>query len=781
MSGYVEDAETGEQLIGATVYITELETGTASNVYGYFSITLDEGTYNIVTSYVGYESHSEKIVLKSNQVFNFKLKPSVVLSEVVVSGEATDKIEEKTQMSSIKVSMEKVNKLPAFMGEKDLVKTIQLLPGVQSGSEGSSGLYVRGGGPDQNLMLLDGVPVYNASHLFGFFSVFNSEAINSVELIKGGFPARYGGRLSSVLDIRMKEGNTKEFKGDISVGIIASKISLEGPIIKDKTSFIVSARRTYVDVLARPFISLSNANTKYTDPDGTEAQDRITGGYYFYDLNFKINHKFSNRSRLFLSSYLGKDKFYSKIEYTEDNPNGDYYEDKSKLDLNWGNKIAALRWNYIINPKLFANATLTYSQYAFNTDITNTISDYYKYNDSISTENFAVLFNSGIDDITAKVDFDYTPSPNHYVRFGLGNIYHVFSPGATQVKVESEGDDFNLNDNPDKTKAQEMYAYVEDDWLVNKKLKINAGLHFSGFVLSKKNYWSLQPRISSRYLLSKTSSLKASYAHMAQFLHLLSNPTIGLPTDLWVPATDKVLPQYSHQVALGYAKSIRKKYELSIEGYYKSMNNIIEYKDGTSFMLSDQTWEEKVEAGKGWSYGVELLLEKKIGKLSGWLGYTLSWSNRQFTNISFGEKFPYRYDRRHDISFVTTYELSDKWDFGLIWVYGTGNAYTLGLERYAGYSLYNNNNQFQNQYQNIEHIENRNNYRAPAYHRLDIGANYHRKGKWGETIWNFSLYNAYSRQNPFYLDFKTKSNGERVLTQIALFPIIPSVSYNFKF
>lgn len=770
ISGKVENASSGEVLIGASVYVPGTAFGTTTNVYGFYSITLPADSVKLLFSYIGFKKKEVSFLLRSDTSIDITLAENTALDEVVITADASENIQNRTQMSTVRIDMDKVNSLPALMGERDLIKTIQLLPGVQSGAEGASGLYVRGGGPDQNLILLDGVPVYNASHLFGFFSVFNADAINSVELIKGGFPARYGGRLSSVLDIRMKEGNMKEFKASGSVGIISSKLSIEGPIWKERTSFVVSGRRTYVDILSRPFIRAASRQQEGSD---------VIAGYYFYDLNAKINHKFSNKSRLFFSSYLGDDEFYFRIKESYNN-NG--FENTSNADggLQWGNRIAALRWNYQISPKLFSNTTVTYSRYRFNTENTfeETVRDI---NGNPENNRFYMRFFSGIDDWTAKVDFDYLPSPNHYVRFGIGDIYHQFSPGAQQMEIAAPGFENDTTSSAKRIYGHEMYAYIEDDIKISDRLKVHPGVYFTLFRVQGVNYPSFQPRINARFLISRNASIKASYAHMAQFLHLLTNPTIGLPTDLWVPATREVLPEYSHQYALGYAQTLFKQLELSIEGYYKTMNNLIEYRDGTSFQGADQDWESKIEQGRGWSYGGEVLLEKKKGKFSGWLGYTLSWTQRQFDNINFGKPFFYRYDRRHDVSLALTYKHSDRWDFGLVWVYGTGNAYTLGLERYNGLNPYPSFGWFN---QEIEHIDQRNNFRAPAYHRLDIGANLHTKTKWGTGTWSFSIYNTYNRQNPFYIywgyvDQNNGNDSRRALKQVSIFPLIPSISYAF--
>jgi hypothetical protein len=765
ISGYVTTASSGEPLIGASIYDFKSGKGTTTNAYGYFSITLAGDSAALRISFVGYISEYYSLSLRQNHQLKVELKDVNQLKEVTITANEGKKIEENSQMSTIDLSMEKVKSLPVFLGEQDVLKTIQLLPGVQSGSEGASGIYVRGGGPDQNLILLDGVPVYNATHLFGFFSVFNADAINSVQLIKGGFPAQYGGRLSSVIDIRMKEGNMKKIKGEGSVGMISSKIMLEGPIKTDKTSFAVSARRTYIDMLARPLI-LAAAN------------GQGVGGYYFYDMNAKLNHKFSNKSRLYASGYLGNDKFYltSIDSYVS---NGNTHKETFKTGLQWGNAIAALRWNYLITPKLFSNTTITFSRYRFNTglsfeeEVTGSGTNY--------SNKFAYDYISGIRDYGAKVDFDYTPLPDHYIKFGGGYTFHTFTPGVNQFQITDGGQSIMDTTFGSQTiHAHEYWGYIGDDYKISDRLKANFGLHISGFSVRNKTYGAVQPRFSGRYLLNEKSSVKLSYAHMAQYLHLLTNAGIGLPTDLWLPPTENIKPQLSHQVAAGYAQTVNKKYELSIEAYYKTMANLIEYKDGASFLGNAENWENKVETGKGWAYGAELLFEKKIGKTSGWIGYTLAWSNRQFENLNFGRPFPYRYDRRNDIGIAVTHKFNEHVDIGVVWVYGTGNAVTLGTERYLSYSAIDYNNGFYSPYE-LEHIESRNNYRMKAYHRLDVGVNLHKETRFGERTWSFGLYNAYSRQNPFFLYFSRDPQGNRRLTQVSLFPIIPSVSYSFKF
>lgn len=764
LSGYMKDSQTGEALIGARVYIDSLKVGAVANIYGFYSLTVPNGYHTILFSYVGKEPVKKLVKLDANLTLDILLNPLKELEEIVITGEKKE--QETTEMSTINLSMDKVKSLPVLLGERDIIKTAQLLPGIQSGSEGSSGIYVRGGGPDQNLILLDGVPIYNANHLFGFFSVFNADAINQVKLVKGGFPAEYGGRISSVIDIRMNEGDMKKLHGEGSIGIISSKLMLNGPIIKDKTSFMISARRTYIDVLARPFIALANQ---------TNSGDKTTGGYYFYDVNVKLNHTINPNNRIFFSAYLGNDKFYfnSTYQYTNPSDNLDYVEESS-AGLKWGNKIMALRWNHKFGPKLFSNTTLNYSDYKFSTGFG--LNAYPKNTPNLPTDNYSFDYFSGITDWGGNMNFYYYPAPKHEIQFGVGEIYHTFKPGVNQLKFAGGGAELDTSFGSVRTYAHEFYAYIQDDFEISKRLKANAGVHFANFYVREKLYNSLQPRLSLNYKLDEKSSLKASYAKTTQFLHLLTNTSIGLPTDLWLPVTDSIPPQQGNQVALGYTRELKKGYRIGSEVYYKTMENLIEYKEGASFFGSNQNWENLVEVGRGYSYGLEVLLEKRTGKTTGWIGYTLSWTNRQFANINNGEEFPYRYDRRHDISFVLTHKFNEKFDIGVVWVYGTGNAITLALQKYN--SLGDNNNGGSE----VNHIDQRNGYRMPAYHRLDLGLNYHKKTKWGESTWSFGLYNAYNRKNPFFLDIGyLKDSNKKVLKQISLFPLLPSISYSFKF
>ena len=768
ISGYIKDAASGESLIGANAFEKSSLSGTSSNTYGFYSLTLPASdSVTLIYSYVGYGAQAVRLALRQDTVINVGLQDNALLDEVVITAAEAEKIQEVTQMSAVSVPIEQIKAMPAFLGEVDVLKTLQLLPGVQSGNEGTSGIYVRGGGPDQNLILLDGVPVYNASHLFGFFSVFNADAINSVNLIKGGFPARYGGRLSSVIDISMKEGNMKEFHGEGSLGIVAGKLTLEGPIIKDKTSFIVSARRTWIDLLARPLIQAQT--------DGDE-----TAGYYFYDLNAKVNHRFSNRDRLYLSAYLGSDRFYSLFKY-DNEQNGTTLTDENEAGLNWGNITSALRWNHTFTPKLFSNLTMTYSRYRLD------LFDDYRYeylNDNrVTVEQGLTKYISGIEDFAAKLDMDFIPSPQHYVRFGANVIRHKFEPGALNLTYEDGFDNTQLDTllGSRDTYATEFALYGEDDIEVSRRLKLNVGVHFSGFYVDQEMYTSLQPRVAARYLVSPQLSLKASYSRMTQFIHLLTNAGIGLPTDLWVSSTARIRPQDAQQFALGAAQELGGGYEVSLEGYYKDMQNLIAYEEGASFIDVNSDWQDKVVVGEGESYGAELLVQKKEGRTTGWLGYTLSWSMRQFDDLNFGKRFPYRYDRRHDIGVAVMHQWKERVDVSFSWVYGSGNAITLPTDRYAGSQSRFGNFGFGGN--TLYNYGERNSFRMRAFHRLDASIAFKKNTRWGERSWVLGVYNAYSRRNPFYLylDESFDQNEPNRFRQVSLFPIIPSISYRFKF
>ncbi|MBS1935402.1 MAG: TonB-dependent receptor, partial [Bacteroidetes bacterium] len=624
--------------------------------------------------------------------------------------------------------------------------------------EGNTGLYVRGGGPDQNLILLDDAIVYNTGHLFGFFSIFNGDAIKNTSLIKGGMPAQYGGRLSSVLDIAMKEGNMNKFEAEGGIGLIASRLSIQGPLKKNKASFIVSARRTYIDVLTKPFIKKSS--------------NFYGSGYYFYDLNTKVNYKFSDKDRLYLSGYFGRDVFDFKNAQRSFSAN-----------IPWGNATATLRWNHVFNQKLFANTTLVYNnyQFAFNAE----------------QQDFALKLSSGIHDLTFKTDFDYYASPQHKIKFGGLYTYHTFSPNI--LSGQQDTTTFQPN-NSNKKYANETALYIQDDWAVNDKLQVNAGLRWSTFSQigpyttyitdsngnkldstvyrrgqTVKAYGGLEPRLTLRYALDDETSLKASVGRNMQYIHLVSNSGTTLPTDLWVPSTYIVKPQISWQYSAGIFKNFKDNtYETSVELYYKQMQNQIEYKAGYTPSLKDP--EQDFVFGKGWSYGAEFYVNKSKGRLTGWIGYTLSWTWRKFPLLNNGDAYPAKYDRRHDLSIVASYELNKHWKLSAIFVYASGNATTLPTQFYII------NGVLTQEYSKI------NQYRLPSYHRLDFSATYTPTYKPNKKIhgsWVFSIYNVYSRLNPYFIYFNQTGspyNGTLKVEarQVSLFPIIPSVTWNFK-
>jgi len=757
-SGYVKDSLSGESVIGATFNINGRSV--TSNQYGFFSLTVDSGSYEAVVSHISYVSSFFPIHLNSNIERNILLVPkTAALNEVVVYSRRRDANVRNAQMGKIDLSVSQIKALPSFMGEVDILKTIQLLPGVRNAGEGNAGFYVRGGGPDQNLIMLDDAVVYNTGHLFGFFSIFNSDAIKNVSLIKGGMPAQYGGRLSSVLDVSMKDGNSNQFKGEGGIGLIASRLSLEGPLKKDKASFMVSARRTYVDALAKPFIK--------------KTANAYGSGYYFYDLNAKMNYRFSEKDRLYLSGYFGRDVFTFRDQKLS-----------FKADVPWGNSTATLRWNHVFNRKLFANTTLVYNDYNFSF--------------GAAQNNFQIKLSSGIRDLNGKVDFDFYPSAKHKLKFGGLVTYHKFVPNVASGRQDS----VVFKPSTDGMKyAWENALYVQDDWDVNDKLKINYGVRYAVFsqigpytnYLRDENqnkldstvyndfevirtYAGIEPRATLRYQVNPSTSIKTSVTRNLQFIHLVSNAGTTLPTDLWVPSTFRVKPQISWQYAAGVFKNFRDNmFETSVEVYYKDMQNQIEYKEGYTPSLKDP--EEEFVFGKGWSYGAEFFVNKVRGRATGWVGYTLSYTWRKFAQLNDGMKYPAKYDRRHDLSVVGTYELNKQWKFGSVFVYGTGNATSLP-ERF-----YIINGVLTQEYSRI------NQYRLKAYHRLDVSATYMpvpKKKKKIESYWVFSIYNLYSRLNPYFIYFDQSGNPyngslEIQAKQVSLFPIIPSVTWNFKF
>ncbi|MEO9510658.1 MAG: TonB-dependent receptor [Flavobacteriaceae bacterium] len=773
ISGYITENGSGENLLGVSIYVPELKLGTTSNDYGFFSLTLPQGKHQVYISYIGYATQIKEIDLSENISLTIELLQSAEsLEEVEVT--ANKKIQESkvTQMSTVKINPLIIQDVPALFGEKDVLKTLQLLPGIQGGTEGSSGFFVRGGTPDQNLIILDDATVYNSNHLFGFFSVFNGDAIKSVEAFKGGFPARFGGRLSSVIKIDMKDGNKEELSGKFNIGLISSSLLLEGPINKGKTSFIISGRRTYADILAQPFIRAQS--------DGEES-----GGYYFGDLNFKVHHIFSSKDKLYWSNYLGRDNFYA---------NFDDELGKGKSRLGWGNVTSTLRWNHQFNSKLFSNTSAIYSNYDFKVNIEE------ESNSGFDNDDFAFSTSSGINDYTLKTDFDYYPNSKHTIRFGAMTTGHNFTP--QRVLIKEFNNDVNIFQ---ELNSLESAIYLEDDWKITDNLNFSPGTRMSYFKFEEKDYLNFEPRLALSYNFKPDLALKASYSRMNQYIHLLSSSGIGLPTDLWVSSTEKVRPQKSEQVAIGIAKDfLDKDYSLTVEGYYKKLNDVIAYKEGASFLAIDNlesgevtNWEENITSGQGWAYGAEILFRKQSGPLTGWLGYTLSWSERQFDELNLGEKFFDRYDRRHDISLVGIYKPHERTTWSATWVLSSGNNYTLpNLQQLGnqGNLAISTRNSFFGGFNSTDNFStSRNNFRGETSHRLDLGVQFHKKLKKNrERTWGISLYNTYARRNPFiYLvndsfndqgdnDF-TNDTREQELTRISVLLLIPSFNYTFKF
>lgn len=745
ISGYVESEQARERLVGVNIYDAGKKYGTVSNAYGFFSLTLPAGQHQILFSYLGFITQS--IDIRRDTLVTIRLseqESDLAMVEVTTA----KRLAESSQMSAVEIDMKQLKKIPVIFGEVDVLRAMQYLPGVQSGSEASVGLYVRGGGPDQNLVLLDGVPVYNVSHLFGFYSVFNADAIKSATLIKGGFPARFGGRLSSVIDITMKEGNMREFHGEGSIGIIASKFTLEGPLIKDKTSFMISGRRTYIDMLIQPFIALQEPGTR--------------AGYYFSDLNLKLNHKFGNRDRLYLSFFNNTDKFY--FRYKDDFLN---QTTTTRANLAWGNRTGSLRWNHLISKNMFVNVAATYTRYEWGS----------RFGESSNDFNFDLRLRSNIEDYGLKADFEYIPNSKNHIRFGGNYIRHYFRPSSLQISSSDTDIDFDSIFNAATILVSDEFSvYAENDWIINSKIRVNYGLHLAMYRFDDTYYGSVQPRISGRHMLNGNSSIKLSYARMQQFLHLLSsNAGIGLPSDLWVPATNFIPPMMADQVAAGYAyNTLNNKYEFSTEVFYKKMTNLIEYQAGSSF-INPNDWQSRVETGGiGWAYGAEFLMQKKAGKATGWIGYTLSWSERQFENLNNGKVYPYRFDRRHDVSFVLTYDIAEHFDLGFTWVYGTGIATNLPVFRSMVLTPENNTWEY-------THTGDLNSFRFPAYHRGDISLNWHINKKRFKQTWNLSIYNFYNRLNAFFIYDRTEMNGDITFRQVSLFPMLPSVSYRVSF
>ncbi len=749
ISGNMKDAGNGEDLIGAIVTVKgESGKGAVSNAYGFYSLTLPAGNYTLVYQYVGYTTIEENISLTQHTFKNIALMPaSKNLDEVVVRTERADKNVSSTQMSVFKLDPKQIESVPVLFGEKDIIKTLQLTPGVKAAGEGNAGFYVRGGAADQNLILLDEAPVYNASHMLGFFSVFNSDALKDVSLYKGAIPAEYGGRGSSVMDVKMKDGYNKRFGASGGIGLIASRLTVEGPIVKDKGSFIVSGRRTYADL----FLKLS----------GEEQLKKSK--LYFYDLNLKANYQLSEKDRLFISGYFGRDVFgFSNV-----------------FGFDWGNATATIRWNRILSNKIFSNTSFIFSNY--------------DYRVKLMFDNEDITIKSAIQDLNFKQDFGFTPNPNNNIKFGFNVIHHTFKPGSIRVGGSSN---FNNQDLSGR-KAIEGAVYVQNDMRVSDKLGLQYGIRYSAFNFmggataytfddegnktgersygeweSITYYGGLEPRVAAKYELTPGSSVKASYNRNYQYMHLLSNSTTSSPTDLWVPSSNNVKPQIVDQVSAGYFRNFRDNvYELSVEAYYKKLRNQIDYRNGADMVFNEQI-EGELVYGEGRAYGLEFLIRKQTGKLTGWVSYTLARSLRRFDDINNGKEFPARQDRIHDVAVVAMYDLSQKLKVSANWVFFTGSAVTFPSGKYDIDGI------------QVPYYTERNGYRMPDYHRLDIGLTWiTRRTERTERSWNFSVYNAYGRQNAYIINFRQNEDfpQQTEAVQIALFRWVPAVTYNFKF
>jgi hypothetical protein len=755
ISGVVKASESGEVLIGASVYVKGGTLGTITNEYGFYSISIPKeiDTCFLNISFIGYETFVERIKLYENSTRNVELREIVQMEEVVVAtGSNLERIND-TQMGTEEMTTKEAKKIVALFGEVDVIKLLQLKPGVQSGVEGASGIYVRGGGADQNLFLLDEATIYNPSHLLGLFSTFNADIVKNVKLYKAGFPAQFGSKLSSVIDIRTREGNRKKWQVQGGIGLTASRLSLEGPLKKDKGAFIVSARCSYVNLLTSIVNEMNKDNADWSDiPD-----------YFFYDFNVKLNYDISPKDRIFFSGYLGKDAFLFKGKQIH-------------FNLSWGNTAGTLRWNRIISSTLFANTSFTFSDY--------------KYDIKSKLGGVEVAIGSGIRDLSLKTDFTWLPLPKHEVRFGGNAIYHRFSVGQFKAKDPS-GLDLEAGA---LFHAGEFGLYGSDDWKITKQLSLLLGIRLSGFYNNETFYPSIEPRLAINYKVHKRVALKASYARMNQYLHLVSTSGATLPTSTWYPSSRKVKPQASDLLAASISIALGKDFFINVEGYYKWLHNQIDFKDGAKLFVNNKL-EDEFLFGKGYSYGGEIYLEKKHGNLRGWIGYTLSWTWRKFDEINGGNPYHPQQDRRHDLSAVVTWDIPwTKPKFPLTlsasWVYGTGTSVSLPTKRYIQMDI-----TATNLFQFIPIYEKRGGFEMPAYHRLDLGlvlTLFPLKRKRFQSDLTFSIYNVYDRRNAFfmYIDAVYENGGSGAnSTQIpekfqakivSLFPIIPSITWNFK-
>jgi outer membrane receptor for ferrienterochelin and colicin len=778
ISGYIKDADTKERLIAANVFEEKHRKGIATNEYGFFSMTFPKGEILLHFSFLGYRSKAKKFNLKRNIQLNIDLKPSLTLNEVIVTSKGLAPNNFTFSQQANTIALATIEQMPTIGGEEDLFRSVSLLAGVQTGPDGFGGLNIRGGSADQNLILLDGVPVYNATHSGGLFSIFNTNAIKSAQLYKGKFPARFGGRLSSILDIRTKEGNQRSFNGKASIGLVSMKAAIEGPIVTNKSSYFISFRRSLFDLFLRPISKKVKKNKG----------DIGATNHTFFDINSKINFNLGKKDQLFISWYHGNDRFKDENKTTSSGV--DFRKIQHDQDLKWGNYIGAFRWNHLFSDQLFANTTLTFSKFWFGSEefYNENIINFGQEETEENSKLFYNLYNSSIEDKSAKIDFDFIPNPNHYIKFGFNFINHTFRPGAFTLDHNSVlgVNDRNVVDSlisiNNTVNSQEYALYFENNWTISTKLKANLGFRNTFINVQSTPYFSFQPRVSLTYLLNKSTYLTASVNKMMQNLHLLTASGIGLPTDLWVPATSKVKPQEAWQTSLGLYKQLKNGLVIDSEIYYKRMNNLITYQEGSSFLIESivldaSNWENKVTAGKGISYGFELSLKKNFGKLRTWLNYSYSKSTRQFDEVNFGERFNFRFDRPHSFKIAGTYFLSDRINFSANWSYETGIATTLPTGEYTFYS----SNLFSPV--TVLNVGAKNSFRLPNNHHLDVGLNFDFGKKKGQQILKIGVYNLYNQKNPLYYRLREKpnANGEKEFVQVTLLPITPSVSYTARF
>lgn len=746
ISGNVRDGKTGEELIGVSIVDPIVGSGTVTNVYGFYSLTLPAGKHKIVYSYIGFSSDTIEFDLQKSQTYNLELKTGTFdVKEVVVKAERNNENITNTDIGVVKMDIKELNDIPVLFGERDILKSMQLMPGISSAGEGSAGFFVRGGNIDQNLILLDEAPVYNPSHLLGFFSVFNSDAIKDVAMYKSGIPAEYGGRSASVMDIHMNDGNMKRFGFSGGIGLISARLTVEGPFVKDRGSFIVSGRRTYADVFL-PIFDRSQSGTQL----------------YFYDLNAKANYRINDKNRIFLSGYFGRDVL-----------------GVANFGFNWGNGTGTLRWNHVFNEKLFSNTSFIYSNYDYSIIIKPTDSEF--------------EISAGIQDFNLKEDLTYYLSPKNTLKFGVNGIFHSYSPGTLEASGSTSLNTLIL----DQSFSTEVAAYVSNEQKITKKLTAKYGLRVSVFsrigpgtiydyndnndIIDSTEYgtldhigtyYGIEPRASLSYAFSSATSVKASYHRMYQYNHLLSNSTASTPTDVWLPSSPIIKPQYADQYSIGYFQNLFKdQFELSVEGYYKDMYNVVDYENGADILLNRKV-ESQLAFGTGRSYGAELLFRKKTGKITGWISYTLSKTERKIEGVNNGDYFDARQDRTHDLAIVLSYRPTKRWTVSANWVYYTGNAVTFPSGVYVIEG------------KPIPYYTERNGYRMPDYHRLDLSVTLHsKKKKRFQSDFSLSIYNAYARENAYSITFQESEDnpGTTEAVQLSLFSIVPSFTWNFKF